>query len=89
MESTEDSVKGTWNAKAKGSLSGLSGVSSAVKGAKKALTGYQYYVKEQMPVVNVMADVPSTGRMAKIGALWKALTKDAQKAYSDKAKLFV
>jgi hypothetical protein len=84
-----DADKKIWNDKAKGTTSSTASVEhETVSGETKIkkLSGYQLYVKETMPAVKVMADIKSTERMTEIGKRWKALSKDEQLTWTNKAK---
>ncbi len=52
---------------------------------KKALTGYNVFTKEKMAELKSQ-DVPSSERMSKVGAMWKALAKEKQEEYKVKAQ---
>jgi hypothetical protein len=78
-----DADKKIWNDKAKADDS-TTAVTKKSTGTKK-LSGYQFYVKEMMPTIKVLAEIKSTERMGEIGKRWKALTDAEKTAYKTKA----
>ena len=63
-----------------------SGVGAVNKPNKKALTGYNLYMKATMAELKEQK-VPSNERMSRIGASWKALGVDGQQEWKEKAAL--
>lgn len=89
-----DTEKGTWKAKAEGVAPSTTAVAdksapsatATEDKAPKKLTGYQFYVKEQMAIIKDNKAIAAKDRMTEIGKTWKALS-DAQKAeYKAKAE---
>ena len=81
-----DEEKGIWNAKAKGT-EGVTVSSSTTKSTgPKKLTGYQFYVRETMPIVKVKAEIAPKERMGEIGKMWKSLSDQEKAGYKVKAE---
>ena len=77
-----------YNAKAAAS-NAASGAVSAPKGSK-GLSGWQFYVKQNSkPVKAANPSLSSQDVMKKMGADWKALTKEQQVEWNTKAKVGV
>lgn len=55
------------------------------KKGPKSMTGYQFFVQEQMPTVKLNKTIEPTKRMTELGRLWKLLDKAAQADYKTKA----
>jgi hypothetical protein len=59
---------------------------TSAKAGQSKLNGYHVFIKEKMPEVKADTTIPATGRMGKLGQLWKALTKEEQSEYKVKAE---
>lgn len=70
--------RAAWNAKA-------SSVSGGVVSPARSKTGYNLYMKEQMPLLKAAHPTPSE-RFSLIGKQWKALSQGARDIYNAKAK---
>jgi hypothetical protein len=57
------------------------------KKGPKGLTGWQLFVRTEMPTIKADATILAKDRLGKIGTLWKALSEDQQKVYVAEAKL--
>ena len=84
-----DDEKANWKTKAGGLVPVVTTTqvkaSKAVTGPKK-LSGYQFYVRETMPVVKAKAEIAAKERMGEIGKMWKALKDEEKAAYKVKAE---
>ncbi len=91
-KATSESVKKEYKDKAKslpppaGTVATTTTTVVPAEKVPKPLTGYQFYVQEQMPTVKLDATIVPKGRMGEIGRLWKLLNKDQQTSYTTKAK---
>lgn len=79
-----DADKGTWNAKA-GVGTSKTKASGKGTGGKK-MSGYNFYLKEQMAIIKLDTSVAPSERMTKIGATWSALDQATKDAYKVKAQ---
>lgn len=61
-------------------------VSTKTPNGTKCLSGYQFFVKNKMVDVKADTTIPSSERMAKLGALWKSLTDIEKEDWKVKAK---
>ena len=59
------------------------------KKGPKSLTGYQFFVKEQMPSIKVNSTIVPMDRLVEIGKLWKKLSTEIHAEYKVKASLFI
>jgi len=57
------------------------------KKGPKSMTGYQFFVKEQMPTVKANNNIAAKDRLAEIGKLWKTLSEEKHLEYKAKAGL--
>ena len=59
------------------------------KKGPKSMTGYQFYVKEQMPTVKVNDQIAAKDRLSAIAKMWKTLDAEQHAAYKVKAGLVI
>jgi len=80
-----DADKADWKKKAAEVVSPVKEVAKVKKERKPhKMSGYQLFVSEQMPLLKEKEGVSPKERMSHIGKMWKALSEEEKKVFSDK-----
>lgn len=81
-----DEQKAAWKVKAdKEDPVVITAKAQPAKKGPKSMTGYQFFVKEQMPIVKAKKEILAKDRLTELGKMWKALNEKDHAAYKAKA----